>query len=1351
MRINAEDEACARELLVLGNRTSVNDTSSSRNYKVPANIKNNSKMKHHKTPSNQSIAIILDDQDIALNGHGEVDDAFTFIDVNDNPGLSLEPTLNSVILTSSTSGSATTNSSVSDSKRVIIHVSNASSSSAPIMSTTSTSAGSFCPNLDGNLTDAESSDDEVENTKKKDTVPKTTTDNSSGDVSALENPPSSLSMPSLSITTSKPSTESSGSSSSRPHDDLQEGNLLDLSAPKLSDTSTEENQPIDYTKKTLSSSNSSSSSSLVSPTSTSSRSSSRKPSGFCVENLIARSPPRQPSITSSNDPAASTTPYHPEIEEDRPTLAQPAAAPKPIDISVQPLSVISDNKVEEQSQQNVSNCSSNSKSCDESSSAEPNHEQTSKPETSDEKATEADASAAIVEDVAEKEVPKINDQQTQQDPKDDKSSEPSEQITVPKETVVEDKVTSEPSLPAIEVSVDPKTDTETVADKPNNPSVGEDISDAVSADIVEKAPPTEACEKVTENLSEPLKIAEEHNVSEAKENVSESNKEELQSTIAEKPTVQPEDLEESHEAVPVTTPVVIHQAPTEDCEKVPEKPTEPLATPIEEPASSGSKTEVFETITQASSEKPIEPTISESKSESSEEVTEKPCEQLADPIISEPKPEDSQNVSEKPTEPLVTPAEEPVVSESKPEVSELISEKPSEQLAEPIISESKTDISPKVSEESTEPLTAPMEEPVISETKPEVSDKIPEKPTEQLSEVSPKASEKPTETLAAPAEEAVISESTPEVSEKVTEKTIEHLEEPIVSESKPEAHVDLRKNIEDVSVTLNKVDLPEDSTDTNDGDLSASTAEEIKVDIGKDVPTVEQVDQRELLDGKNQDLEDQNITKETPVAQKETAQDSNIQDDQESTSQEPSAEEPIISQEQVAQELTGQASVTQETMAQEPNDQETLEAEPEGQKAQDIVALATNKAIDSEQKDKSQETGEKSQDVSKSQETSPATDENVIEPGKVMPDETDESKLPSVDQSEVPQTKDISQHSEKQEDVKELDEQEKQPEFVPEDNKAKTSEDEFIASLEKSESTEIVPPKAQDEVLEQPQTQESSPTAPDAVDSVNEIKLGEDENPPKSDAVELGKPDFGFEKKIDEVIEAPQVSNIVQETERQEENLQMSQEKVRSDDLQAKLIPQAPQQFTTVATKSKPLDESCNELEKDNTQPIAKSSCDNNVSSDEPESTIIPMPSTLSLVTEEDSQSSLMFSIPTSTTEEQRVVAAPVMQTMIDPPPPMLSTSDEVPAMDDFEEEIAGKEIRPTISSTKVEQPQAVAILTVNAPEAGNSDTKPEPVSGPPYTCQYCSKVYDNKRKYEIHVRFHTGETPFKCHLCGKL
>ena len=94
---NAEDEACARELLVLGNRrTSANDSSS---RKVSIANKNNriTKNKLHQPSPNHSpapIAIILDDhQDMAINGHEDVvsgddvvDDTFTFItsDVNDN-------------------------------------------------------------------------------------------------------------------------------------------------------------------------------------------------------------------------------------------------------------------------------------------------------------------------------------------------------------------------------------------------------------------------------------------------------------------------------------------------------------------------------------------------------------------------------------------------------------------------------------------------------------------------------------------------------------------------------------------------------------------------------------------------------------------------------------------------------------------------------------------------------------------------------------------------------------------------------------------------------------------------------------------------------------------------------------------------------------------------------------------------------------------------------------------------------------------------------------------------------------------------------------------------------------------
>merc|ERR1711956_136681 len=117
--------------------------------------------------------------------------------------------------------------------------------------------------------------------------------------------------------------------------------LLDLSTPKLSDTSTEdvdENQPIDYSKKTLSCSSSSSSSndnssssnntsansSLVSPNNLASKTPG-KPSGsstgssfkiLSVESLLSRSPPRSKlqhhSTTKQLESASKTTPYHPE-------------------------------------------------------------------------------------------------------------------------------------------------------------------------------------------------------------------------------------------------------------------------------------------------------------------------------------------------------------------------------------------------------------------------------------------------------------------------------------------------------------------------------------------------------------------------------------------------------------------------------------------------------------------------------------------------------------------------------------------------------------------------------------------------------------------------------------------------------------------------------------------------------------------------------------------------------------------------------------------------------------------------------------------------------------------------------
>jgi len=170
---NAEDEACARELLVLGSNHATKRKSNltrTRTSAVKKEFANTTCIMLSSNNEHSSEATL-----VASNGHHELHDnenddandeeAFTFISDSDGSIL-VEPTLNSAILTGGGSSSVghVTNHCDKGSQRIIMHVPNTVNHSSVA---SSISDFKFAHALDGNLTDAENSDEEHDDSVEK--------------------------------------------------------------------------------------------------------------------------------------------------------------------------------------------------------------------------------------------------------------------------------------------------------------------------------------------------------------------------------------------------------------------------------------------------------------------------------------------------------------------------------------------------------------------------------------------------------------------------------------------------------------------------------------------------------------------------------------------------------------------------------------------------------------------------------------------------------------------------------------------------------------------------------------------------------------------------------------------------------------------------------------------------------------------------------------------------------------------------------------------------------------------------------------------------------------------------------
>ena len=167
------------------------------------------------------------------------------------------------------------------------------------------------------------------------------------------------------------------------------------------------------------------------------------------------------------------------------------------------------------------------------------------------------------------------------------------------------------------------------------------------------------------------------------------------------------------------------------------------------------------------------------------------------------------------------------------------------------------------------------------------------------------------------------------------------------------------------------------------------------------------------------------------------------------------------------------------------------------------------------------------------------------------------------------------------------------------------------------------------------------------------------------------------------------------------------------------------------------------------TTAVGNDICDNE--EEEANVTVIPMPSTLSLVTAE-----------TSSTDDLNSIAAQSSQDNL------------VAPFADFEDEIVGKVIRNNQPAQSHEESASASVinlptmpslpLSVALPQTPDPNvvlpTVPVQVLNPankkrhkldaPLQCEYCNNTYTDRHRYEVHVRYHTGETPFKCPICGK-